>query len=220
MEYELKLCPFCSGEPSTSTGKHANGDNWYYIECLKCGATCESAYKWNCRPTPPVESEEYNKSICSKHRPEDNNPNCPMCKTSTSYERKINQYQCKCFNCGDMFAGYKIKSSCPKCMNTKSSDRDEEIEELTSFIWAALSERVGFYDVNAKRCKKLANELIKERGYSRIPKPELVALDEKELIKLRHACNVANGYLRGIGHGDSVAYTLTKEALLESKGIA
>lgn len=33
------------------------------------------------------------------------------------------------------------------------------------------------------------------------------------LSKLRHACNVANGYLRGLGYAHSVAYKLTKEAL-------
>lgn len=45
----LKPCPFCRGEAVESIGKYGDGTPWPYVECIKCGATCNSVNSWNFR---------------------------------------------------------------------------------------------------------------------------------------------------------------------------
>jgi hypothetical protein len=49
---DLKPCPFCGGEANVSEGTMGGGETlrpWWYIECDKCSATCESVEAWNAR---------------------------------------------------------------------------------------------------------------------------------------------------------------------------
>lgn len=54
---DLKLCPFCGGEGSNSSGiTHNSNRIFYYVECLECsamGAGCDKPYlaviEWNKR---------------------------------------------------------------------------------------------------------------------------------------------------------------------------
>ena len=46
---DLKHCPFCGGEADVSLGQKGDGFNWWYVECVKCGAMCDSVEDWNRR---------------------------------------------------------------------------------------------------------------------------------------------------------------------------
>lgn len=59
LDSELLACPFCGGEPSYGQSL-TGGQTWLdHVECLSCGAMCQSCYSmsdakeaWNKRTLP------------------------------------------------------------------------------------------------------------------------------------------------------------------------
>jgi hypothetical protein len=65
VEGDLKPCPFCGGEADVSEGTKGDNEPWWYVECMKCGATGESVEAWNKRPAQeaPLEGDAAAKEL-------------------------------------------------------------------------------------------------------------------------------------------------------------
>jgi len=50
-EGDLLPCPFCGGEADVSAGTQGQIP-WWYVECIKCAALCNSVEDWNRRAAP------------------------------------------------------------------------------------------------------------------------------------------------------------------------